>query len=198
VEVVVGILVGSDSDLMVMNQTIKVLESFKIKYEIIIISAHKTLEKTIEYARGSQQRGIEVIICGAGLSAALPGVVASQTLLPVIGVPLANEKSPLEGFDALYSILQMPAGIPVATMSIGEIGAKNAGLLAIQILALKYPVLYAQLKEYRDKLTTELEEKNKKLNDLGYEKYLEISTKNRKPLNSHKYSVKQVHNVVGT
>jgi len=169
----VGILMGSDSDLMVMSQTIKVLESFKIKYEIIIISAHKTLEKVIEYAKGAQQRGIEVIICGAGLSAALPGVVASQTLLPVIGVPLSNKKSALEGFDALYSILQMPAGIPVATMPIGETGAKNAGLLAIQILALKYPVLYVQLKEYRDKLATELDERNKKLNELGYKKYLE-------------------------
>jgi len=171
-KVVVGILIGSDSDLEVISQTIKILESFEIKYEIVITSAHKTLEKTIEYAKVAQQKGIEVIICGAGLSAALPGVVASQTLLPVIGVPLANKKSSLEGFDALYSILQMPAGVPVATMSIGEIGAKNAGLLTIQILALKYPVLYAQLKQYRDKLATELDKKNKKLNELGYERYL--------------------------
>ncbi|MEW6095050.1 MAG: 5-(carboxyamino)imidazole ribonucleotide mutase [bacterium] len=171
----IGIFIGSDSDLNVMSQTIKILEAFKIKYEIVLTSAHKTLKKTVEYAQKAVEKGIEVIICGAGLSAALPGVVASQTLLPVIGVPLANEKSPLEGFDALYSILQMPGGIPVATMSIGEIGAKNAGLLAIQILALKYPTLYAQLKEYRDNLAKELEEKNKRLKELGYEKYLSAS-----------------------
>lgn len=170
----IGILMGSDSDLEVMSQTIKVLEAFNIKYEIVITSAHKTLDKTVKYAQQVQERGIEVIICGAGLSAALPGVVASQTLLPVIGVPLSNEKSPLEGFDALYSILQMPGGIPVATMSIGDIGAKNAGLLAVQILALKYPALYVQLKEYRDKLATELDEKNKKLNELGYKKYVNV------------------------
>ncbi|MEW6606247.1 MAG: 5-(carboxyamino)imidazole ribonucleotide mutase [bacterium] len=171
-KVLVGILIGSDSDLTVMSQTIKILEAFKIKYEIVITSAHKTLGKTIEYAQNAIEKGLEVLICGAGLSAALPGVVSSQTLLPVIGVPVSSTQSALEGFDALYSILQMPCGIPVATMSIGELGAKNAGLLTIRILALKYPTLYTQLKKYQNKLATELDEKDKKLNELGYEKYL--------------------------
>ncbi|MFH1562945.1 MAG: 5-(carboxyamino)imidazole ribonucleotide mutase [Nitrospirota bacterium] len=176
-KILVGILMGSDSDLKVMSQTIKVLEFFEIRHEIIITSAHKTLKKTIDYAQTAQDRGIEIIICGAGLSAALPGVVSSQTFLPVIGVPLSNEKSCLNGVDALYSIMQMPPGIPVATMSIGELGAKNAGLLTIQILALKYPVIYPELKKYRDRLTNELEGKNEKLNELGYEKYLEKHSK---------------------
>ncbi len=171
-KIMVGILMGSDSDLKVMSQTIKVLESFGIRYEVVITSAHKTLKKTIDYSQTAQDRGIEVIICGAGLSAALPGVVSSQTLLPVIGVPLASEQSFVEGLDALYSILQMPGGIPVATMSVGELGAKNAGLLAIQILALKHPVIYSELKKYRDRLANELAEKNKKFDELGYKKYL--------------------------
>jgi len=174
-KILVGILIGSDSDLKVISQTIKILEIFKIKYEIVFTSAHKTLKKTLDYAQTAQDRGREVIICGAGLAAALPGVVSSQTLLPVIGVPLSNEKSHLNGVDALYSILQMPHGIPVATMGIGEIGAKNAALLAVQILALKYPAFYTRLKEYRDKLSKELEDKNKKLNELGYEKYLKAA-----------------------
>lgn len=172
-KILVGILMGSDSDLKVMSKTIKVLEAFGIKYEVIITSAHKTLKKTIDYAQTAQDRGIEVIICGAGLSAALPGVVSSQTLLPVIGIPLRSGQSTLEGIDALYSILQMPGGVPVATMAIGELGAKNAGLLAIRILALKHPEFYPTLKEYRDGLANELEEKNEKLHELGYEKYLE-------------------------
>ncbi|MEW6619854.1 MAG: 5-(carboxyamino)imidazole ribonucleotide mutase [bacterium] len=171
-KVLVGIVIGSDSDLTVMSQTIKILEAFKIKYEIVITSAHKTLGKTMEYAQNAKEKGLEVLICGAGLSAALPGVVSSQTFLPVIGVPVSSTQSALEGFDALYSILQMPSGIPVATMSIGELGAKNAALLTIRILALKYPTLYTQLKEYQNKLATELDEKDKKLNELGYEKYL--------------------------
>jgi 5-(carboxyamino)imidazole ribonucleotide mutase len=132
----VAVIMGSKSDSEVMNATIDVLSKLGIDYEVNIISAHRTPEKAREYARSARERGIEVIIAAAGMAAHLPGVLASWTSLPVIGVPLSG--SELKGVDALYSIVQMPAGIPVACMAIGSPGAKNAAYLAAEILGLKH------------------------------------------------------------
>jgi len=138
----VGILMGSDSDLPIMKESAEILEFFEIPYEISIISAHRTPEKALEYAKTAEERGIEVIIAGAGGAAHLPGVIASLTLVPVIGVPIKSNF--LDGLDSLLSIVQMPAGIPVATVAINN--AKNAALLAIHILSIKYPELKKNLK----------------------------------------------------
>lgn len=165
----VGVIMGSDSDLPVMKEAVEVLELFEIPYEISIISAHRTPEKAIEYAKEAEERGIEVIIAGAGGAAHLPGVVAGYTTLPVIGVPIKTKV--LEGIDSLLSIVQMPVGIPVAVVGINN--AKNAGLLAIHILSLKYPEIRKKIKDYRDKLKKSVIEKNQKLQELGYKKYLE-------------------------
>lgn len=165
----VGIIMGSDSDLPIMKEAAEILESFDIPYEITIVSAHRTPERLYEYAKTAEERGIEVIIAGAGGSAHLPGMTASITILPVIGVPIKSKA--LKGLDSLLSIVQMPAGIPVATVAINN--AKNAGLLAVQILALKYPELRDKLKKYRKLLEKEVEEKGEKLKKIGYKKYLE-------------------------
>ena len=127
----VGIVMGSDSDMDVMSKAGTVLDRFSIHYEIEVMSAHRQPERVTEYARAARDRGLEVIIAGAGLAAHLPGVIAAQTILPVIGVPLLSQA--LSGADALYSCVQMPPGVPVATVAIG--GAKNAGVLAAQIIA---------------------------------------------------------------
>lgn len=165
----VGIIMGSDSDLPVMKEAAEILESLGVPYEITIISAHRTPEKIFEYATKAEENGIEVIIAGAGGSAHLPGVTAALTTLPVIGVPIMTKS--LKGLDSLLSIVQMPSGIPVATVAINN--AKNAGLLAVQILALKYPELKEKLKNYRASLKKEVEEKGEKLKKIGYKKYLE-------------------------
>ena len=144
----VAVIYGSISDEEVMRGAINVLEKFGIDYEHKVLSAHRQPEETAQFAQTAASRGIKVIIAGAGLSAALPGVVASHTTLPVIGVPIGA--GPLNGVDALYSIVQMPKGIPVATVGISN--AKNAGLLAVQILALADETLQEKLKEYRKKL----------------------------------------------
>ena len=141
----VAVIYGSISDDEVMWQAINVLEEFGIEYEHKVLSAHRQPEETAQFAKTAASRGIKVIIAGAGLSAALPGVVASHTTLPVIGVPIGA--GPLNGVDALYSIVQMPKGIPVATVGISN--AKNAGLLAVQILALTDETLQEKLKDYR-------------------------------------------------
>ncbi len=164
----VGILMGSDSDLPIMKEAAEILESFEIPYEISIISAHRTPEKVLEYAKTAEKREIEVIIAGAGGAAHLPGVIASLTTLPVIGVPIKTKT--LNGLDSLLSIVQMPAGIPVATVAINN--AKNAGLLAIHILSIKYPEIKEKLKTYREKMKKTITEKNEKLQKLGYKKYL--------------------------
>jgi len=164
----VGILMGSDSDLPIMKESAEILEFFEIPYEISIISAHRTPEKALEYAKTAEERGIEVIIAGAGGAAHLPGVIASLTLVPVIGVPIKSNF--LDGLDSLLSIVQMPAGIPVATVAINN--AKNAALLAIHILSIKYPELKEKLKKYREELKNKVTEKNEKLQTLGYKKYL--------------------------
>lgn len=171
-QVLVGILSGSDSDLNIMQEAAKILDELEVGYEMLILSAHKTPEATSHYAQSAQEKGIKVIICGAGLAAHLAGVVASQTLLPVIGIPIPAKDTALGGMDALLSTVQMPGGVPVATMGIGSAGAKNAGLLAAQILSLLYPDLQYKLKEYRQNQAKLLEEKSKKLLEIGCKEYL--------------------------
>lgn len=164
----VGIIMGSDSDLPTMQGAIAVCEEFNIPYEIAIVSAHRTPERMVDYAKQAHQRGLKVIIAGAGGAAHLPGMVASLTPLPVIGVPVPSRY--LQGVDSLYSIVQMPAGIPVATVAIGN--AKNAGLLAVQILACHQPQLLQRVQEYRENLTQSVMEKQTRLSELGYKQYL--------------------------
>ncbi len=146
----VGIIMGSKSDLEVMKESAFVLEEFKIPYEIQVVSAHRTPEWMFEYAKKAEERGIEVIIAGAGGAAHLPGMTASITKLPVIGVPIPSQN--LNGLDSLLSIVQMPGGIPVATVAIGKSGAKNAGLLAVRILSIKYKELKNKLLEYYENI----------------------------------------------
>lgn len=157
----VGILMGSDSDLPIMEEAAKVLKEFGIPYEITISSAHRSPKRTSEYARNTADRGTKVIIAGAGSAAHLAGFIAAETILPVIGVPI--DSSPLKGMDALLSTVQMPGGVPVAAMAIGKAGAKNAGILAVQILALADKKLQVKLKAYKAKQAKDVEEKAKKL-----------------------------------
>lgn len=165
----VGIIMGSDSDLEVMKDAAETLEKFGVPFEITVASAHRTPERVHQWVTTAEQRGIEVIIAGAGMAAHLPGVVASLTTLPVIGVPIKGKA--LEGLDALFSIVQMPPGIPVATVAINS--AKNAALLAIQILGIKYPEVKEKLKAYKEKMKEEVLKKAAKLEAIGYKKYLE-------------------------
>lgn len=159
---------GSDSDLPTMEKAIAVCEEFTIPHEVAIISAHRTPSRMVDYARNAHQRGIKVIIAGAGGAAHLPGMVASLTPLPVIGVPVTTRQ--LQGVDSLYSIVQMPRGIPVATVAIGN--AQNAGLLAIQILGTSDKKIQGQIEEYRQNLAQTVLDKQKQLDKLGYQAYL--------------------------
>ena len=152
----VGVIMGSDSDFSVMTDAVQVLRDFEIPHEVEVVSAHRTPDKMVDYARAAAGRGLRVIIAGAGGAAHLPGMVASMTTLPVIGVPVPLAK--LDGMDSLLSIVQMPGGIPVATVSIG--GAKNAGLLAARILGAADPQVAAQLADYAQGLTDMVEVKN--------------------------------------
>ncbi len=167
----VAIIVGSDTDLPVVAETIKLLESFDVKYAVAVGSAHRTPEKVKKFIRQSEKNGAEVFIAAAGMAAALPGVVASETVLPVIGIPIESKN--LGGVDALYSIVQMPPGIPVATVAIGKPGAKNAAVLAVQILSVKDVSLRAKMSAYRKKTGDAIIEKDKRLQSLGIHKYLE-------------------------
>ncbi|AFY90869.1 MAG: N5-carboxyaminoimidazole ribonucleotide mutase [Chroococcidiopsis cubana SAG 39.79] len=164
----IGIIMGSDSDLPTMQDAIAVCEEFALAVEVAIVSAHRTPERMVEYAQSAHQRGLKVIIAGAGGAAHLPGMVAALTPLPVIGVPVASRH--LQGLDSLYSIVQMPAGIPVATVAIGN--AKNAGLLAVQILAAHQPELLTKVQKYRQSLANTVMEKQAKLEQIGYQKYI--------------------------
>jgi 5-(carboxyamino)imidazole ribonucleotide mutase len=146
----VGVVMGSKSDSEVMQSALDVLTALGIEHEVNIISAHRNPEKAKQYAQSARERGIEVIIAAAGMAAHLPGVLASWTTLPVIGVPMANGE--LKGVDALYSIVQMPAGIPVACMAIGSTGAKNAAYLAAEILGLKHDTIRLAYDKYRQGL----------------------------------------------
>ncbi|MBE49522.1 MAG: 5-(carboxyamino)imidazole ribonucleotide mutase [Flammeovirgaceae bacterium] len=145
----VGIIMGSKSDYPVMNEAAKVLEEFNIEYEINIVSAHRTPEKMMNYSKNAHLNDVSVIIAGAGGAAHLPGMVASNSILPVIGVPIKSRNS-IDGWDSVLSILQMPAGVPVATVALD--GAKNAGILAAQILAVSNKNLSEKIKEYKTSL----------------------------------------------
>ena len=159
------IIMGSDSDLQVMEEGAKVLTEFGVPFEMRISSAHRSHRRTVQLAEEAADRGIRVIIAGAGMAAHLAGAIAAGTRLPVIGVPIGG--GALNGLDALCSTVQMPGGIPVATMSIGKAGAKNAGIFAVQILALGDPVLAIKLKAYRENMAREIEEKDRVLQSAG-------------------------------
>ena len=155
------ILMGSESDLPIMDEAAKILKEFGIGFEMHISSAHRSPKRTSELASGAISRGIKVVIAGAGMAAHLAGVVAAETPLPVIAVPLPG--GALNGLDALYAMVQMPGGIPVATMAIGKAGARNAGLFAVQILSTAIPDLRNRLVEYRAKMADEVAEKDAEL-----------------------------------
>jgi phosphoribosylaminoimidazole carboxylase PurE protein len=160
----VSIVMGSDSDLEIMNEAAKALEDFGIPYEIDVTSAHRSPARTAEFARNAAGRGIKAIIAGAGGAAHLAGVIAAESTLPVIGVPIPS--TPLNGLDSLLAIVQMPAGIPVATTAIGKPGATNAGILAAQIIALSNSGVAAKMTQLKQKLARSVEEKSQKLQQL--------------------------------
>ena len=157
----IGILMGSDSDLSVMEEASKILENFGIEHEMIVTSAHRSPERTRKYVLSAPKRGIKILIAGAGSAAHLAGVVAAETTLPVIGVPIGS--SELNGLDALLSTTQMPGGVSVAGMAIGKAGAKNAGVLAVQILALSDKSLHQKFLKYKKNLAKEVERKSRNL-----------------------------------
>ncbi|HHD11518.1 MAG TPA: 5-(carboxyamino)imidazole ribonucleotide mutase [Deltaproteobacteria bacterium] len=161
----VGILMGSDSDLPVMRECAAVLEEFGIPYEMTISSAHRTPDRTKEFIHEAEKKGIKVFIAGAGLAAHLAGFVAAHTTLPVIGIPL--EAGPLKGMDSLLSTVQMPPGVPVATVAIGKAGARNAGILAAQILATADEAIRGKLTEYRRRQAQKVVEKAEALRKEG-------------------------------
>jgi len=165
----IGIIMGSDSDLEVMSKAAKIIDLFEIEYELTIVSAHRTPDKMYEYAKTAKERGLKVIIAGAGGAAHLPGMVAAITSLPVIGVPIKTKT--LNGLDSLYSIVQMPAGIPVATVAIN--GAENAALLAVQIIGAFDQNINCKVNQYKDNLKENVNKKAEKLEKIGYYKYLE-------------------------
>jgi len=160
-DVLVGIVMGSDSDFEVLSDAVKVLDQIQIPHELVVASAHRTPEKTRRYVQEAGARGIRVLIAGAGGAAALPGFLASLTNLPVIGVPIAS--SPLGGLDALLSMAQMPKGVPVATVAIGSWGAANAAILAAEILALSDEGIRKRLEAFKEALVSEVEERSRKL-----------------------------------
>lgn len=165
----VGIIMGSDSDLPVMSAAAQICEEFGIAFELDIVSAHRTPAKLVEYASSAEGRGLKVIIAGAGGAAHLPGMVASETVLPVIGVPVKG--SSLEGMDSLLSIVQMPGGVPVATVAIN--GAKNAGILAAQIIGASDSDLREKIALYKSEMKDQVNTKSEKLQKIEYKKYLE-------------------------
>ena len=163
----VGIVMGSDSDMPVMAKAADILEELGISYEMNIISAHREPDDFFEYAKGAEERGYKVIIAGAGMAAHLPGMCAAIFPMPVIGIPMHTTS--LGGRDSLYSIVQMPSGIPVATVAIN--GGANAGLLAAKILATSDAVLLARLKDYSNSLKEAVQKKDARLQEVGYKKY---------------------------
>lgn len=165
----VGIIMGSDSDLLVMKEAAEILDSFGIDYELSIVSAHRTPDRMYEYAKSAKQRGIKIIIAGAGGAAHLPGMTAALTSVPVIGVPIKTRA--LNGLDSLYSIVQMPGGIPVATVAIN--GAKNAGLLAAQFLGSFDGKISQKVEEYKAELEKIVLEKSENLEKIGFKQYLD-------------------------
>ncbi len=164
----VGIIMGSDSDLPVMQEAAAILDKFKVEYELTIVSAHRTPERLVDYGKNAHLRGIGVIIAGAGGAAHLPGMIASFTHLPVIGVPVKS--SNLSGLDSLYSIVQMPPGVPVATVAIN--GAKNAGILAAQILGVTNEAIASEVISFKNEMNQEVLNKATSVEEIGYQQYL--------------------------
>ncbi len=165
---IIGIIMGSDSDLEVMSDSAKILDEFKIPYELTIVSAHRTPKRLFNYASSARQRGLRVIIAGAGGSAHLPGMIASLTPLPVIGVPIKTKN--MDGLDSLLSIVQMPPGIPVATVAIN--GAKNAGILAASIIGSNDKKISRKISQYKTRLKNTVLQKAKVLERIKYKRYL--------------------------
>src|SRR6056297_1493255 len=165
----IGIIMGSDSDLPVMKKSCQILDELEVDYEVTVISAHRTPERAQEYALTAKANNIAVIIAGAGKAAHLPGVIAASTLVPVIGVPIRT--STLGGADSLYSMVQMPGGIPVATVALN--GAKNAALLALQMMAIEDQETKDKLKTYRKQMRDEVIKTSNKLSKKGFKKYLQ-------------------------
>ncbi|OQY40767.1 MAG: 5-(carboxyamino)imidazole ribonucleotide mutase [Spirochaetaceae bacterium 4572_7] len=165
---VVGIIMGSDSDLPVMKDAASILDSLNIRYELTVVSAHRTPDRLVNYSKSARSRGIKVIIAGAGGAAHLPGMVAAMTPLPVIGVPIKTKT--LNGLDSLYSIVQMPPGIPVATVAIN--GAKNAGILAASILGSSNNEILDRVESYKKDLESQVLDKATKLEEIKYSNYL--------------------------
>jgi len=165
----VGIIMGSDSDLEIMREAGDILAQFGVDFAYTVCSAHRLPRETAAYASTAEEKGMKVIIAGAGGAAHLPGVIAAYTVLPVIGVPIKT--STLSGIDSLYSIVQMPRGIPVATVAIN--GAANAGLLAVEILAVSEEGLRQRLLKYREKMASEVKAKDEKLKTIGVDNYLQ-------------------------
>jgi 5-(carboxyamino)imidazole ribonucleotide mutase len=164
----VSIIMGSDSDLPIMREAAILLESMNIVVEVTIVSAHRTPERMLRFAKEAHQRGIEVIIAGAGGAAHLPGMVAALSPLPVIGVPIKSSNS-IDGWDSVLSILQMPGGVPVATVALN--GAKNAGILAAQITGIKHEEVRKKIMAYKEQLAEEVKVKYTKLDETGYQHY---------------------------
>jgi len=169
-QIVVSVIMGSDSDLPVMVGAVEILEQFGIGYEVTIVSAHRTPERLVDFSKKAHIRRIKVIIAGAAGAAHLPGMVASVSPLPVIGVPIKSSNS-IDGWDSILSILQMPSGVPVATVALG--GAKNAGILAVEILSVADPKLLRSVTEYKKKLSSEVKKKAVRLEELDASVYLE-------------------------
>jgi 5-(carboxyamino)imidazole ribonucleotide mutase len=164
----VGIIMGSDSDLPVMQEAAAILDKFKVEYELTIVSAHRTPDRLVDYGKNAHLRGIGVIIAGAGGAAHLPGMIASFTHLPVIGVPVKS--SNMSGLDSLYSIVQMPPGVPVATVAIN--GAKNAGILAAQILGVTNEAIASEVISFKNEMNQEVLNKATSVEEIGYQQYL--------------------------
>lgn len=171
----VGIIMGSDSDLPIMKDACDILDRFGIEYETTVCSAHRLPEETADFARSAMERGLEVIIAGAGGAAHLPGVIAAYTVLPVIGVPIKT--STLSGVDSLYSIVQMPKGIPVAAVAIN--GSANAALLAVEIMAVKDSDLRNKLIDYRRQLADDVRARDRRLKEMGPAGYLKFKEENK-------------------
>lgn len=166
----IAIIMGSDSDMPKLAPCFEILEEFHIPFEVVVSSAHRTPEETKSWAKSAKERGIKVIIAAAGGAAHLPGVVASYTTLPVIGVPI--ETSLMGGIDSVLSILQMPSGVPVATMPVGKSGGANAALFAISILGISNALISEALEKYRSAQSKKVVERNERLQKMGYKNYL--------------------------
>jgi phosphoribosylaminoimidazole carboxylase PurE protein len=171
----IGIILGSDSDLPKIKGCFSTLKEFGIEYDVIVSSAHRSPEQTVEWSSGAKSRGIKVIIAAAGGAAHLPGVVAAHTTLPVIGIPIETAIS--GGLDSILSIIQMPSGIPVAAMPAGQAGGTNAALMAISILAVSNEKLSQKISEYRKKLSEKITDKNRKIKESGLDDYIKTLEK---------------------